>query len=894
MSIKETVILEFVSDDDALNASIDRVGGLTDADQKLTDKLKQSSSAFQERTKAVDQATKSQSEFNKSADGSIRAAEGLSRAIKASLGNLGKGALKELSFDIRRAIVEELQRAGVSVRQFKTLWNQQFGETKKTTRSLAQELRLAKQELARLADTPGVDPLQLKAAAIRAAELDDKIGDINNTIKAFDPDTKLASLNAFGAGLIGTFNTAQGSLQAFGVQSDLISSLLSKFAGLLNFSQGITQIAQLKDGWSNVKLSLEGASEEASNLIDSFKGTGEIATDAKNTADASLLAKGAIDKLKGAKLADAAASETAAAANTALGLSMPVIAVSALVVGMGALVAYLIKTGEETDQTAEAFQRLFDKKQQSRELESSLADIITQLQVARGEITNLDAQIIKSARDEAKVLGDLFVQRDNLNKKINEQRSLLEQATRSLQTAAALEKEGQAGAAAAARAQNAERKKVLEANIAALTAERAQLLENIRLVGEQGKRERDLFRQLDKNAKDKKKFDEDDKEREQDIVDAIKTRTGNEERALQLAIVSLNLSKEQKDALRELGFEGIKLSDTYLTLNDTQIQALSALNEYAKGSYEALRNFFKQATEELKKEADVMGVVVKQTSLDLKHEEEEQAESLRRLIADILDGLSQISDSMFRINQINLDAALDKQVQFFEGKKESEIKNKRLTEEQKQKIEEKYARKIAEAREDAAKKQRKAELIQMAINQALSIGKLAAENPPPQPAFFIGLAVIIATFAAQLAEIRRQPLPQYRDGVEMVEGPGTTTSDSILARLSKKERVVDAATNIEYFPALSAIHHKKVPAEAINEFAQNYGRNFEVTKVIQHTGATMSEDSLARKMAYQFQLGIAGAFGPSEYDKQSTEYLRTIAEAVSRGTGKENIRRSRS
>jgi len=359
---------------------------------------------------------------------------------------------------------------------------------------------------------------------------------------------------------------------------------------------------------------------------------------------------------------------------------------------------------------------------------------------------------------------------------------------------------------------------------------------------------------------------------------------------MQLAMVSLNLSKEQKDALRELGFEGIKSSEVYLTLNDTQIQALNALDQYAKGSYEALRSFFQKAQDELKKEADVVGVTVTRTSLDLKHEIEQQQEELRQLIGSILDGLDQIASSMARINEINLDNALSRQLKYFEEKKNAEIKGKRLTEEQKQKIEEKYQREAEKAREEAAKKRRKAELIQMAVNQALAIGKLAVDTPPPNPAFFIGLAVIMATFAAQIAEIRRQEIPAYRDGVESIEGPGTTTSDSILARVSRKERVVDAKTNEEYWPALTAVHNRKVPAAAINEFVENYGRNFEVTKVI-HSSAELSEDAIAKKMAYQFQLGLAGMMGPNDYDKASTEYLRMIADAVQRTGGRENLRR---
>ena len=127
MAIKEQVILEFIVDDDQLDGTIDNIAAIAGADQKLAERLKQGAAAYQERTKATQAATKAETEFKASADGTIRTAEQLSNAIKGSLGNIAKGGLKELSFEIRRAIVEELQRAGLSVRQFKTLFNQNIG-----------------------------------------------------------------------------------------------------------------------------------------------------------------------------------------------------------------------------------------------------------------------------------------------------------------------------------------------------------------------------------------------------------------------------------------------------------------------------------------------------------------------------------------------------------------------------------------------------------------------------------------------------------------------------------------------------------------------------------------------------------------------------------------------
>ncbi len=889
MSIKEQVILEFIVDDEQLGMSIDNLAQLAGADQKLAEKLKQSAAAFSERRKAVDQSVQSQKTFETSTGSTIQSVEELSASMRASLGNIAKGGLKELSFEIRRGIVEELQKAGISVKQFKAAFGQTFESNKKATRSLSQELKLAKNELARLATTPGVDPLKLKEAGERAGLLASQLKNVNQTINAFNPDVKLASVNALGSGLFASFNAAQGALQTFGAESEQVNGLMAKFAGLLGFSSGITQLIQLKDAWANVKLTLGTATEGTEKFVDTFKEVGELSGDVKALADGTEIAKGAVDKLKVAKLADAAASDTAAAANRALALSMPVVAIGALVVGMVALIGYLITLDKETDETADSLERLFEKKNQSKELQNEIEDVTLKLQVARGEVSQLSAELKKNAQDSAKELAPLLVERDKLNEKIKQEANQIKNTTALMNAASASSRES--GAIQAAQA--AKRLQQQKLNLAAFEQEMKQLEQNIELIKSRNKQESKLIRQTYKNKNKKEEI-----EREQELTEAIATRVGNEERALELAITSLGLSKDQQKALQELGFEGIKLSETYLTLNNTQVQALAALNDYAKGSYESLRNFFKQAQDELKKQADVISVALGQTATDLNNEMFEKQDALKDLIADILDGVDQIASNLAAINEINLASALDKETSFYQGKKDSELKNKRLTEEQKAAIEDKYNTKIAQAKEDAAKKQRQADTIQLGIDQSLAIGKLATTTSPPSPAFFIGLAVILSTFAAQIAAVRSAPLPKYKDGVEYIEGPGTTTSDSILARLSKGERVMSAATNEAYYPALSAIHNREVPATEVNRFVQEYRRDFTITKNITRnivpSQANMNDEAIARRLALQMQMGMVGAYEPSEYDKLSTDYLRIIAETVSKERRLDNIRRGKS
>jgi hypothetical protein len=84
-------------------------------------------------------------------------------------------------------------------------------------------------------------------------------------------------------------------------------------------------------------------------------------------------------------------------------------------------------------------------------------------------------------------------------------------------------------------------------------------------------------------------------------------------------------------------------------------------------------------------------------------------------------------------------------------------------------------------------------LAEIAINQAVAISRAVTEGVGPGLAARI--AVIAATTLAQIALVATQKYPAYAKGTEYVEGPGTGTSDSITAKLSKGERVVPAHIN---------------------------------------------------------------------------------------------------
>ncbi|HET6255853.1 MAG TPA: hypothetical protein VFE32_17380 [Puia sp.] len=175
----------------------------------------------------------------------------------------------------------------------------------------------------------------------------------------------------------------------------------------------------------------------------------------------------------------------------------------------------------------------------------------------------------------------------------------------------------------------------------------------------------------------------------------------------------------------------------------------------------------------------------------------------------IADAVFAVNDNEIRQEEINRTAALDRD-------KEATLNQKFLTNTQKAAIDESFKRQQIASERQADIQKRNNDEQQAEIDGFLAIAKIWAEHADDPILAAVLTALAIAQTTAQLSKIKSTPLPTYRAGVEMLDGPGTSTSDSILARLSKGERVVRADINRKYFPALSAIHNELIQPEVAN------------------------------------------------------------------------------
>jgi hypothetical protein len=165
------------------------------------------------------------------------------------------------------------------------------------------------------------------------------------------------------------------------------------------------------------------------------------------------------------------------------------------------------------------------------------------------------------------------------------------------------------------------------------------------------------------------------------------------------------------------------------------------------------------------------------------------------------------------VNQIFADSAAARQqaladtIASLEDAKAKELNNKNLTEQQKADIEKKYKEKERQEKIKAFNADKEAKKEQAVINGLLAITNVWASNAGNPILAAILTALTIANTAIQVSKINSTQPPKFRHGQVDIQGPGTTTSDSIPALISKGESVIKADATAKWKDALIAINN---------------------------------------------------------------------------------------
>lgn len=211
-----------------------------------------------------------------------------------------------------------------------------------------------------------------------------------------------------------------------------------------------------------------------------------------------------------------------------------------------------------------------------------------------------------------------------------------------------------------------------------------------------------------------------------------------------------------------------------------------------------------------------------------------------------IDSARNVSDAIFQIGQNKRNAELDAQLTMLDKQREAELKNKKLTEAQKDAINEKYRKKEAALKLEAWKKDRNAAITQAVINGALAITKTFAMYGFTPAGWIAAGAQAVAT-GMQIAVIANEKPPIYKSGGYTKEDPsddeeaGIVHSNEFVANAQAKRNptvrpVLDIIDRAQRSGAINSIN---LPAVIAASTTQSY----------HGTGKTAAHRNLSRNEA---------------------------------------------
>lgn len=119
------------------------------------------------------------------------------------------------------------------------------GEGAKSLRSLKQEFKDAQKEL----DGLTVGSEKYVASLQKLGKIKDDIGDLNDEIKAFNPEGKVKAFSTVIGGVASGFQAATGAAALFGGQNEELQKTLIKVQAAMAFAEGIKGLVSLGDAF---------------------------------------------------------------------------------------------------------------------------------------------------------------------------------------------------------------------------------------------------------------------------------------------------------------------------------------------------------------------------------------------------------------------------------------------------------------------------------------------------------------------------------------------------------------------------------------------------------------------------------------------------------------------
>ena len=707
----DQIIIEFQADTSQLKPAIDMLTQLGQVDKTFAAQLQSGNKDLEKRARG----------FQSNADAA--------KKMQTSLGDLSTNAEKladAFQKGAEAGFAKAMQETSIKIKELEDAikkLSKTTDDTKKPQQSLRGELREMTAQLTRL-KLAGQDNteeyLRLKNAA---GELEDAIGDASDEIRQAGSDTRgldqaLRVTTVVTAG----FTALQGAAALFGEENEDVQRAILKVNGalsILNTLQAVQAELARKDS---------------------------IFTTA---------AAGA--KTLYARAVQFATAQTLAfrVALAALGIGLVIGAIAGLVAIWNSLTSSVKESGDELDNYRKRVDALNASQEQQRNTTNSInKELLSQANLARSLGKEDEANAItKKALNEQIAAENVLLQqnkelRDAALENLRREQRRLE--LRKLSDPTLTEKQIQKELQNLIIAYNTQNQKVRE-NITNLNNYRAEL-NNV------GKSKKEL-----KKATDDVSFS----------LDALfkalaKTPfvTLIEKPVLAAAGSLQNLNERLKTAREQ--FELLSPNDenfasyaNYIGKLEKQIEDLTKKAEDLKRTLDINPENFQLPKEESPDEGPSLA--------ELEAEKQKQDFIKNLSINTSAEILSIIANQRAQARQRELEADLIA----LDARKSAELGVEGLTAEQRLQIERRFAREAALIRRKQFIAEQNARISETLINSFAAIGRLLVQTPPPNPAFFQGLALIGIQSALAVAQIKAQKppeIPQFKKGTRY--GPG--------------------------------------------------------------------------------------------------------------------------
>lgn len=188
-------------------------------------------------------------------DESIKLTTNLKKLQEEQVDLIASGNRVSKAFKDNAAAQSAIKSQIAEVNQQQRQLNDTFGETEQKQKTLTGQLRQLKQELSQLEQAGQDNTQQFEELTLKAAKLEDQIGDTRERVRVLASDTfKFDAAVGAVSGLASGFEAAQGAAALFGGESEALNEVIAKTTAATALANGVREIANILTGQGATKL----------------------------------------------------------------------------------------------------------------------------------------------------------------------------------------------------------------------------------------------------------------------------------------------------------------------------------------------------------------------------------------------------------------------------------------------------------------------------------------------------------------------------------------------------------------------------------------------------------------------------------------------------------------